>query len=81
MTTWTWQQLLGLGLFVLGMACLWSGGRLGRRLPKPWSRPQQAWLAEYRRIAKQSLAVLGLGAALTLAGIATFVWSGGAWHR
>jgi len=33
------------------------------------------------RIAKKSLALLGLGAALTVAGIATFVWSGGAYHR
>ena len=76
MMTWTWQQLLGVGMVAFGLACLWSGGRMGRLLPKPWSGPPQEWLPESRRILKRSLVVLGVGAALTVAGIATFVWSG-----
>lgn len=72
----TWQQWLGWAFMVLGLACIWSGGRMGRLLPKPWSGPPHQWLPEYRHILKRSLIILGVGAAMTLGGIACIAWGG-----
>jgi len=73
MNAWSLQQWIGVVIFILGMACLCSLGRMGRLLPKPWTGKPQQWLPEYRRILKRSLIILGLGALLLLVGITVFV--------
>ena len=73
MNTWSSQQWIGVLIFLLGIACLWSGGQMGRLLTKPWTGKPQQWLPEYRHTFKRSLTILVIGALLVLAGVTVFV--------
>ena len=70
------REWIGSGLLVVGVLCLWSGGWMGRLLPRPWSGAPDEWLPEYRRLVKRSLVTLGAGTVLALGGIACLVWPG-----
>ena len=71
-----WHQLIGTVLVAIGVECLAYGGRMGRQLPQPWRSMPEEWLPEYRRILKRSLIVMGVGAAIVVGGIVSFVWGG-----
>lgn len=73
-TMMTTTQWMGGATLVLGIACLWSGGRMGRLLPKPWSGAPRDWLPESRAIIKRSLVVIRVGAVLIIASVASLLW-------
>jgi hypothetical protein len=62
------QEWIGAAMLVLGIACLWAGGRMEALLPKPWNGPPQTWLPESRRVLRRAGAVLTTGAILLLCG-------------
>lgn len=62
------QEWIGAAMLVLGIACLWAGGRMGALLPKPWNAPSESWLPESRRIFRRTGAVLTTGGILLMCG-------------
>ena len=63
------SRWLAYALLLVGGLCLWSGGRMGHLLRKPWSGAPREWLPETRRVMKRALAILGLGIILLIGGL------------
>jgi hypothetical protein len=62
------SRWLAYALLLLGGLCLWSGGRMGHLLPKPWSGAPRDWLPEHRRVLSRALAILCFGIVLVIGG-------------
>ncbi len=62
------QEWIGATSLILGIACLWAGGRMGALLPKPWNAPPENWHPEFRRSLRRTGAVLATGGILVMSG-------------
>lgn len=63
------SKWLAYALLLIGGLCFWLGGRMGHRLPRPWSGAVHEWLPEYRRILRCAIPILCLGTVLTIGGL------------
>ena len=67
------QQSVGWVLLVLGLASVWTGGLMSRRLRPPDGASHEL-APDYRAVLKQIFAALGIGTVLILAGVMYLVF-------
>jgi len=63
------SKWLAYALLLIGMLLVWSGGRMGRQLVRPWTGPPHEWLPKNRRVLIRAILILCLGIVLVIGGL------------